>query len=177
MARATKRAPRAAPDPKPDTAGAGSPVGAPLPAAMAPSIAEQAAANTGTTPGLASALSIIPTRTTVPDEIVRHSISDEQLTMLSTPHLDALRDTLRDVLLCAVGVFLGSIQALYNRIASMLGGTSGPLTGGQIIEIGLPIASLATIVILGILLATSKRSHPAIDLAKEIRERTKSLQG
>lgn len=135
-------------------------------ALLADSAASPAAALAGSSRGS------IPTRTTFPDVIIRHNISDDELTVLSAVHSDHLRDRLRDIMLTAIGAFLGSLPGLAKLADDISNANPGPIGWAKVFDIGIPIGALVAVLVTFILLFFFKSQDPSGDLAQKIRRRT-----
>lgn len=110
-----------------------------------------------------------PIRTTMPAELLRHDISDEELDMLDA----SKRDTLREAAWGFFGLGGGFVfSAARNIHATYISDKAVPLTGVDLIEVVACFAAFA----IGITLAVIcyRRSSVGGSLAARIRARTSS---
>lgn len=109
-------------------------------------------------------------RTTLPDELLRHNISDEELTMMS----DSKRDNIWEGMWVAIGSTIGFLPSGVSILFAFSSDESYRMTGLELAQVILFFMSLISA---GILVAISKNKLKDIrDLVTAIRERTKCLQ-
>lgn len=113
-----------------------------------------------------------PVRTTMPDEILRHSISDEELWMLGATR----KENTVEIAYVLLGAVLGSAMPTLRRVySSYWAEAKSPLSGIDLIEICLFFAFFAGCVIS--FYATSQKKSARDNLVEAIRKRTKSMKG
>lgn len=106
-------------------------------------------------------------RTTMPDEILRHNISDEDLTMFG----DASRDGLSEAMWAMFGAAIGFAPSAFSGIwSAYLETPRTPLNGLQQIEIICFIAALA--IAITISSVAKRRGNKTEAKIKQIRDRT-----
>jgi uncharacterized membrane protein len=106
----------------------------------------------------------------MPDEVLRHNISDEELTMLA----DARRDNIWEGMWVALGSTVGFLPSAVSTIYAYIKMENYALPGLDLIQLVLFFVSLTSFLIL--LFITRNKSRDIKDLVKAIRERTKCLR-
>lgn len=105
---------------------------------------------------------------TVPDELLRHDISDEELDVL----VDVRRDYLWEGMWAAGGIAAGSGKSAIESLYAAYGASPAtPLTAGAQFEVTVFFVALASFGLLAYML--KNKSKVATALARTIRERTK----
>lgn len=112
-----------------------------------------------------SSLNSVPVRTTQPDEILRHSISDEELDRLC----EAKSDLVFEMLLIAVGTAIGSLTGALGAIAVYLDDPS-QLSVSSLGE--MLLCSMAVAITLVLVVVNRKRTDRSVSLRENIRSRT-----
>ncbi len=115
----------------------------------------------------------IRTRTTIPDEIVRHDISDEELLLLEQGD----RSLGRDVGIMAAGVLLGCLPGFCKGWAILTGDYPVTPTLEDLASLAVPLVALTTLVIAIVVLRFDRKRHPGT-IAQKIRARSQArLEG
>jgi hypothetical protein len=102
--------------------------------------------------------------TTTPDHILRHDISDEEMTIL----MSGDNSSERDVLLTAIGIAVGAVAPAMSAIAKFRDGKEA-LNGLDLVQSGIFVA--AAVVALVMAFVRWKSPHTAANLAAAIRQR------
>jgi len=107
--------------------------------------------------------------TSMPDDIPRHSISDEELNMLCDPS----RDELWETKWAALGVFIGVVPNTGDALWDYFNSANGALTVLDLIYIVLTFVSFAVWFVLRIVV--KQKTTTSLAKRDEIRARTKKI--
>ena len=121
---------------------------------------------TRTAPANKGSKPLIPTKTTAPEEIIRHNISDEELEMF----LNSNRDGFSETMWACVGISAGVITSVIEKVhLAFFDASKTPLTIISLIEIAMLFLSLG--IASAIFFASKSKGKTTKNLIDEIRKR------
>lgn len=125
-------------------------------------VGQPALAGTGITP---------PISTTMPDELLRHDISDEELDVLCDPS----RDELWELKWAAFGAFLATVPSAVEGLYRYSSSANKEMSVLTLIQLAITLVALAIWLVLRFVVP--QRTAKSIDKRDQIRARTKRIRG